>query len=204
MKKIFLLLFLLSAGFAHADNYFTLGENDYFRINPAYVSGEVTAMVRAHLDGRIDSWSLTMTYPNDLSPYRVTEQEDMTSIPYLNSNGTPCTHSATITTSNGFTVLSSTITEFGYWDFNNDGIYEPYGTIKWEAGDHDKMFKINFDVNGLCAGDSITITGTLSSTYDWRGGTTGVISTRGYTYVSATRRVTSMEMNLSISRMPRI
>lgn len=37
MKKLLLLFLLMSAVFARADNYFTMGENGYFRINPAKV-----------------------------------------------------------------------------------------------------------------------------------------------------------------------
>ena len=95
------------------------------------------------------------------------------SIPYIKSDGTDDIYQAVITNTIYFTTLSSIITDFGYWDYNNDGIYEPYGTIKWEAGDQDPLFKITCSVDYDCTGDSITLDGTLSSTYDWRGGTTG-------------------------------
>ena len=174
MKKITFLFFMALAMLmsAQADNYFTVGENGTLRINPNLISGCKYVPVRLHLDGRIDSWTVTLTYPSGLVPTGFSPSTDVTSIPYQTSDGTYSTYQALIT-NYGLNVFSSTITEFGYWDFNNDGIYEPYGTIKWEAGDHDHMFEIPFTILYDCTGDSITLTGNLSSTYDWRGGTTG-------------------------------
>ena len=157
---------------AQADNYFTMGENGTLRISPVYISGTVYVPVRLHLDGRIDSWTLTLTYPSDLVPTGFSPSTDMNSIPYQNSNGEWVTHQA-ILTNFGWNVFSSTITAFGYWDRYNNGIYEPYGTIKWEAGDHDNMFLISFTAMSDCTGDTIKLDATLSSTYDWRAGTTG-------------------------------
>ena len=173
MKKFILLFFMALAMLmpAQADNYFTVGENGILRINPSFISGSIFVPVRLHLDGRIDSWTVALTYPAGLTPYGYTPSTGVNSIPYVTSTGESSNYQATIT-SFGLNLFSSTITDFGYWDFNNDGIYEPYGTIKWEAGDH-HMFDIAFSVLYDCTGDSITLTGTLSSTYDWRGGTTG-------------------------------
>lgn len=172
MKKLLLLSIILMASLSSfAANYFTMGENDTLRISPNCIGDVVTIPVRLHLDGRIDSWSLTLTYPNALHPGLVLRGAAM-SIPYIKSDGTDDIYQAVITDANIFTTLSSIITDFGYWDYNNDGIYEPYGTIKWEAGDQDPLFKITCSVDYDCTGDSITLDGTLSSTYDWRGGTT--------------------------------
>lgn len=173
MKKLLLFVIcLLFVSVASADNYFYVGENGRLRINPCFISGTVIVPVGLHLDGRIDSWTLYMTYPSGLVPTGSAPSTDMTSIPYLTSDGTPSTYQATLT-SFAYSTFSSTITEYGYWDHNNDGIYEPFGTIKWEAGDHDNMFLLSFSVLYDCTGDTIKLDGNLSSTYDWRAGTTG-------------------------------
>lgn len=174
MKKILLLCFMALAMLmpAQADNYFTMGENGTLRINPSHINGCKYVPVKLHLDGRIDSWTVNLTYPSGMVPSGFAPLSDVTSIPYVTSDGSASTYQATMTNF-GLNVFSSTITEFGYWDFNNDLIYEPYGTIKWEAGDHDNMFEIPFTILYDCTGDTIKLIGSLSSTYDWRGGTTG-------------------------------
>lgn len=173
--KNFTLLILMALAMmmpAQAECYFTMGENGTLRISPVYISGTVYVPVRLHLGGRIDSWTVSLTYPSDLVPTGFAPSTDVNSIPYQKSDGEWDTYQAVITNS-GLSVFSSTITDFGYWDYNNDGIYEPYGTIKWEAGNHDNMFLISFTAMSDCTGDSITLDANLSSTYDWRGGTDG-------------------------------
>lgn len=124
MKKLLLLSIILMASLSSlAANYFTIGENDTLRISPNCIGDVVTIPVRLHLDGRIDSWSLTLTYPNALDPGLVLKGAAM-SIPYIKSDGTDDIYQAVITDANTFTTLSSIITDFGYWDYNNDGIVD--------------------------------------------------------------------------------
>ena len=167
-----------------ADSYFTIGVNDTLRINPNTISSTTPTPVYAYLDGRIDSWTLDITYPDGLEPIYIDGGNTTAMyIPYIKSDGTDDIYQAVITDANNFTTLSSIITDFGYWDYNNDGIYEPYGTIKWEAGDHDPMFRIFCYSHYDCTGDTITITGSVSSTYDWRAGTTeGSFNKKIYIY----------------------
>ena len=171
MKKISIFLLLLTSavmGFA-SQNYFTMGENGVLRISPNSLGGTVDVPVRLHLAGRIDNWNITCTNPSDLTPTNASDLSGMTDIPYLNASGISQTYNATLIDYNS-TIFSSTIDIFGYWDPDGDGTYTPYGTVKWEAGDHD-MFFINYMVHGDCTGDTIRISGSVSSTYDWRGGT---------------------------------
>ena len=174
MNKLTLLLACMLTLFSvHADNYFTVGENGILRISPGTINGgNKIVTVKMHLEGRIDSWSVTINYPSAFAPSSFEPSVDVTSIPYTKSDGSDSTYHAMVMNM-GYIGFSSTISEFGYWDFDHNGTYEPYGTIKWEAGDHDHMFDINFAIMGDCNGDSICLTGTMSSTYDWRGGTTG-------------------------------
>jgi hypothetical protein len=176
MKKILLFaaVLLLGVGSVFADsttpNYFYVGENGVLRISPNKLGSSDDVIVKVHLIGRIDTWNITVTYPNDLLPTSVTKLSGMSAIPYLDSNGLECTYNADLT-DYGYTVLSSTISIFGYWDPQGDHTFEPYGTVKWEAGDHE-MFRINLNVNSDCTGDTIAINGTVASGPDWRAGTT--------------------------------
>ena len=155
-------------GFA-SQNYFTMGENGVLRISPNSLGGTVDVPVRLHLAGRIDNWVADFTNPSLLSPRDTMSLSGVTDIPYLDINGHQQTYRATINNTN-YTHFTSSIGIFGYWDPDGDGIFTPYGTVKWEAGDHD-MFAINYRVYGDCTGDTIRISGSVSSTYDWRAGT---------------------------------
>lgn len=165
---------MLGVGCALAEattpNYFYVGENGVLRISPNKLNGSDDIVVKVHLIGRIDTWNITVTYPDELLPASVTELPGITAIPYVDSGGQGCTYDADLTTY-GYTVFSSTIGIFGYWDPQGDLTYEPYGTVKWEAGDYE-MFRINVNVNSDCTGDTISIDGTVGSTDDWRGYTT--------------------------------
>lgn len=176
MKKTFLLLIslLLASVSASAVNYFTIGGivNDTLLINPSFLGTGRNISVGAHFDGRVDEWTINMYYPaTKLSIYNISRGSDM-DIPYTNNVGAIDTCHAQLTVSSDYSVISSSITEFGYWDYDNDGIYEPYGKVKWEAGDYEDMFKIYFNFDFDCTGDSITFSSDVDGSYDWRGGTT--------------------------------
>ena len=157
-------------GFA-SQNYFTMGENGVLRISPNSLGASAVIPVRMHLVGRIDTWSIRVSYPSDLSPASYSRMSGMSAIPYVDAGGNSQTYCAPLYNDND-TALTSTIEGvYGYWDPDGDKIFTPYGTVKWEAGDHD-MFQINFDVNGDCTGEYIIFDGSVSSTYDWRAGTT--------------------------------
>jgi hypothetical protein len=176
MKKflLFAAIMLLSVvGASATDNYLTTGENGYLRISPNDVPGSIDITVRMHLVGRIDSWTINpFTYPSAMQTLNHYELLDgMTHIPYLDINGTQCYYQATLTCPSNYSSLSSTINDYGYWDPNNDTIYSPYGTIKWEAGDYE-MFTLSFFISYDCTGSLLKFDGMCSSTPDFRGGTT--------------------------------
>ncbi|MBR5726750.1 MAG: dockerin type I repeat-containing protein [Muribaculaceae bacterium] len=172
MKKTLLLLTLALAVFsAKADNYFTMGENDTLRIKPTNLGGFQEVNVRAHLEGRIDYWFLDMSYKNTgLNPSILTPRSGMT-VHYFTSSGTDSTIHATLDSYAGNTIITSCITEIGYWDYNGSGNYAPYGTVKWEAGDYESMFSILYQISANVVSDTITIDGTLRSGDDARHGT---------------------------------
>ncbi len=183
MKKIFTFLTLLLATFsAIADNYFTIEGvvNDTLRIIPTKLNGYVILHFNANFDGYLDSWRLDLTYPRDsvMKVIYVSRESGM-NIPYLKSDGTNDIYEATLTitphfdnvTYNGEVTLSSITNQYGYWDPDSDGIYESYGTVKWELGWHNELFRIDYQLIADCTGDSIVIEGHLISTEDLRGDT---------------------------------
>ena len=195
MKK-FILLFTLFLGVlsAQASNYFSLRTenstpvNDTLRVDPKPTNFFQIFYAVPHFEGYLDHWYLKMSYPsnmdiyhtNDPNPYVevITRGPEM-DVPYITSNGTQDTYEADLLilmlnvdqadTTKKATILSSTITEFGYWDPSNTGNYQSYGTVKWCNGYHDYMFYFNmFFPYGTMSAD-IILDATLSSSDDWRG-----------------------------------
>lgn len=172
MKKFLLLLTLVSATCAAlASSYFTAGENGTLRINPNSIGFYYRLTIRAHFESRFDFWSVQLNqHPSGMTWNFYDIGSGMT-IPYTKSDGNDTTYTAILSSANNFTVYSSSIPVFGYWDYNNDGIYEPYGTVKWGPADYDEMFIIDYRVNNDCTGDTLKLSGEMTSTMDWRGGT---------------------------------
>ena len=175
MKKIYLLLFLLSAGFASANNFFTMGVNDTVRIRPQFLGAFVNVTAKAHFDGRLDTWNLTVSYPVGLQPEEgfqtraIEPGTDLTMV-YKNYYNHDTLYVAQLNVSSDFTSISSTIPVIGYHDYNNDGIMDPYGTVKWESGDYDDMFVYRFGVNYTFRNGYVALDGILSSNSDMRQG----------------------------------
>ena len=148
------------------------------RIIPTKLGSYVELYFNAHFDGYLDSWRLDLTYPLEpvMRVMNMSRRPDM-NIPYVKSDGTEDIYEADLSIApksnnqsyNGGVILSSSTNQYGYWDYNHDGSYEPYGTIKWGAGGYDDFFRIDYLLLADCTGDSIIIDGYLSSSYDTRG-----------------------------------
>ena len=175
MKKILVLFCIaVAALLASADNYFTVGENDSLRINPVYLGSTLDIPVRAHLDGRIDYWYVRLLYHE---PYGLTittsSRGPGMDVHYLDSLGRDTVYHAQLTylrTDTTINVFISQIPVNGYWDYNGDGIYEPYGKAKWEASDYDCMFNVTFELESYFRLDTLSFDFKISSTGDVRGG----------------------------------
>lgn len=184
MKKILTFLLVFSTLPVFGSSYLTLCESDTMRISPSHLNNYVILPVIANFDGGVaDHWSLTMIHPNEMEinsdgyNYVSSNPNNGMHIPYVKIDGTEDVYVADLTVVQNEqaignyakrTVLESTITEFGYWDNNNDGFYESYGTVKWGPGHYDQMFNIHFFLSNDCSGDSIVVTWYITSTIDWR------------------------------------
>ena len=175
MKKILLLFCMAFAMLmpAQADSYFTMGENDYVRINPSWLNTPIMVPVKAHFDEREDFFFFTIKYPQQMYPLMISRGPDM-AVHYTYSDGNDSIHNAILNVGSGFTNVTAYTTGYGYWDYNNDGIYEPYGTIKWEAGDYDEMLYLSFTPLSFTLADTcVSFDGRLSAGPDLRSGSQG-------------------------------
>ena len=188
-KQILTVVVLLSALLSvpvQADNYFTMGENDTLWVSPSEDVQCPNLPVGAHFDGRLNQWYVSFDVPSVFEYHSMSASSGMT-VPYVNSTGDATTLDAVLMHNiTDSLAASSTISIPGYWDYNEDGIYESYGTVKWEAGDYSKLFVIRFTIPSSFTGGTITLRGWVNSSYDSRGGT--VNNSNGA--VSFTRTIT--------------
>ena len=173
MKKTLLLLCItMTALLAVADSYFFIGNGEKVRIRPDQLNTAFAMPVSAHFDGRLDIWQLEFTFPDTKMRIDSVQLRPGMNVPYLDRDGNPAICEPSLTVSPDSKVYESTITdEYGYWDHDNDGIYEPYGTVKWGPVDCDTLFVVYFRFYSDCTGDTIALDGELRSTFDWRGNT---------------------------------
>ena len=165
-------MILVSAFAASGDNYFTMGENDTLRVERSQLGENFTFPVRAHFDGRLDRWLVSFGLPSGIEYTSMARGSDM-DLRYMTLSGDSATYAARLLkyTLDGELLASSTTDVNGYWDYNEDGVLEPYGSVKWEAGDYSRMFLMTFALSMDFTGGEITLDGSVSSTYDYRGGT---------------------------------
>ena len=190
MKKILTLLLLLAAatdtatGTNVGDCYLTFSQTDTLRISPNALNFVINVPVIAEFEnGVCDHWRLEVYYPNSLSwdetynNYSPGGPDYGINIPYTQSDGSEAVYIPTLVTIENEAIFNTTTkrsiiecstTVYGYWDYNNDGIYEPYGKVKWGPGRYDRFFDIHFSVGSYCTGDSIVIDGQMSCSYDTR------------------------------------
>lgn len=172
MKKliIFMASALLTFGTAIADDCFSVGENDTLIVYPSSMVNGMTVPVHASFSGRLDEWDMYFTYPGGMVPWGAARRPGMT-IQYLNYQGDTVSLNAPLTVDHDYIEFNSAIWQFGYR--LNGYEYEPYGTVKWEAGYYDNMFEIQFEFESDFCGGILYIDGQLKSSLDMRGGTIG-------------------------------
>lgn len=154
---------------AWADNYFSLGVNDTLRVPEACLGGQMKVNLHAHFDGWVESWNLTMSIPEGSLTVTDAQPGPDMKVPYTNSLGMTAIYLAPLSFNAANLTLASSITEFGYWDADDDGHYDIYGLAKWAEGYHHGMVVLTLDIPEQFTGCSMSINGRLFSTTDWRG-----------------------------------
>lgn len=161
--------------------YLSFSDGDTLRVSPNLLVNRFASLpVVAEFDnGVANHFRLQVTHSTLLSYVECYTSASTygVHIPYIKSDGSADVYDAAVTVVEDEevidmytrqTIVESSTTVYGYWDYNNDGIYEPYGLVKWGPGHYDHMFDMVFEVNGDCTGDSIVIDGLITSTYDSR------------------------------------
>ena len=157
----------MAIGNAFADSYFTIGENDTLLVYPNQMANSYLVQVKADFNGRTDEWNMTFSFPTGMQAYSISAGDDM-SIPYYNHNGESLIYIAPLTINWQHTEVSTKIWDFGYWDVDGDGQYDPYGTIKWESGEYDDMIDITVLFDPGFTGGTLYLAGNIMSTSDYR------------------------------------
>lgn len=165
---IFAAILMMATVSMNSANYITLG--DSVRINPRYLDGYYKVTATMSVDGMLDDWSMNVTYPQGLNVKLVSgivPLEGMT-VGYTDRTGAEQTFDAPLQVSANYATISSHISVQGYWDYDNDGWFDPYGTAKWMPGEY-QMFDLNLYVNPAYRSGDIIFDGTLTSGADQRG-----------------------------------
>jgi len=149
-------------------NFITFG--DSVRIPPRYSDGYYKMTAVMDIDGMIDDWSINTTFPEGITPKLVsgiTPLEGMT-VSYTDRYGNEQTYEAPLQVSASYGTISSHISVQGYWDYDGDGWFDPYGTAKWLPGNY-QMFSLNFFIGPDFRNGYIIFDGMLTAGPDQRG-----------------------------------
>ena len=170
MKKIFIAAMMLLVATVSMNSANTITMGDSIRVKPAKLDGYTQHQVVMHNDGYCDSWTLNVEYPQGLMVKLVagiTPLDGMT-IPFTNRYGEQQVYEAPLNVSAAYATIGSTITERGYWDIDEDGLFDSYGTVKWSPGAH-SLFEFNFYVHPDFRSGYVIFDGRITSGADERG-----------------------------------
>jgi len=158
----------------NAASFFSAG--DTLRINPNKLDGYQPIEFWSQLDGYVDCYNLTMTYPTGVTPKLVAgivPLEGQT-IAYYDRYGRLQHEECPLQVSAAYGTIASHTTADGYWlQPQEEGeemsvCYEYYGSVKWEPGCR-RMFMMNFYIDPKFRRGYIRIDGHLASGFDRRG-----------------------------------
>lgn len=159
---------IAAATTANAMSYLTLG--DSVRVNPNRLDGYAHMSVTAYFEGYADNWTFAATYPQGLFPKLVSGVTplDGLTVPYVDRNGNDQIYECPLNCTAAYANIGSNIMVDGYWDYNMDGVFESYGTVKWTPGYH-QMFEFNMFLEPTFRSGYITLDGRITSGTDRRG-----------------------------------
>lgn len=165
---IFAAITAFAAVSMNSANNITLG--DSVRIHPNRLSGYHLVTVAMHIDGMCDDWSMAVTFPGGITPKLVngiTALDGMT-VAYTDRYGDAQIYEAPLQVSANYSTISSHVSVTGYWDYDEDGYYEPYGSAKWMPGTRE-LFTLNLFIPYDYRSGYAVFDGTLTSGSDQRG-----------------------------------
>lgn len=173
LKKLWLpVVALLLSAFpvnAEIESYITLGTDGTLILPPNSLGSNANVKANAYFERRQNNWSLDFTLPEGLSISGAQAGPEMT-VTYMNYFFNDTTYQAPLNVSeDGLTISSKIEYVWGYWDYNHDGIADPYGWVKWDAGNYDNLFSVDFSVSQDFRGGNIIIDGLFNSSDDTRG-----------------------------------
>lgn len=181
MKKFILsVMAFCMASVAMAASYCYISDFDVFENQ---IGTNITVPVRAHFEGRVSGIQLSVTTPDGLTPVSAVSGSDMT-VSYLNGDGDSVSTTATFDTRSDFSLMLGILWQEGYYDDDEDGNFEPYGVVKWEAGDYNEMILLTMHVEEGFDGGEIIVNTEVASGFDFRGGT---VDDMGESYLSDTK-----------------
>ena len=169
MKKFLLMLFLSAAFTTQAIEQVTVSYgyswNGYTTLPVDVVGNIVTLRVEIHhWDYVIDEFSLEFCMPDGLELMSINRGRDLDMVVF-DEQGEPYTYSAPIEVNGN--MVSCKINEIGYEDLDEDGLFEPYGTVKFQEGNQEILFIEVKVLDGFERG-TIIIDGYFGSQFDLR------------------------------------
>ena len=170
MKKIFLAMTMMCAAMtASAIEPVTVaygyGWDGQTSIPAGKVGQTVTLRVELHhWELALDEWFMHFSMPEGLELVSISRGRDMDMVVF-GQDGEPYTYSAPLVVQDS--SVACRITDIGYEDIDEDGTFDPYGTIKYPAGNQEVLFLEVLVHEGFESG-TITIDGRFDSGSDLR------------------------------------
>ena len=129
---------------------------------------DITIPVKARFGNYISSWDVQFIFPEGLTPVYATRGSDMT-INYYDDMGQEKSGNTYLIHDESFTrFICSPMIDMGYQPSADGDTFEPYGSVKWSAGEYDEMFLITCSVSSDFTGGEIEILTNASSGFDTR------------------------------------
>ena len=168
MKKMIFAAMLLATVSMNSANYITIGED--VRVHPRYLNGYYQVTATMEVDGMLDSWNIVPQWPKGIIPKLVSgiQPLDGMNLHYTDRFGADKVVQAPLQASVEYGTISSEVTTLGYWDVDQDGYYDTYGTVKWMPGNYE-LFTLNLAISSEYRDGYIGWTGVLTSGADQRG-----------------------------------
>lgn len=169
MKKFLSIAMMCAALMASAIEPVTVtygyGWSGHTTIPAEKVGQMITLRVEIHhWELAMDEWFMRFSMPQGLELLSINRGRDLDMVVF-DQDGEPYTYSAPLVVQD--TSAACKITDIGYEDLDTDGDFDPYGTIKFQAGNQEVLF-LDVLVHEDFELGTITIDGRFNSDTDDR------------------------------------